>query len=393
MNIARILVVLWLSISLAACGGGGGSNNSLGSSSEDSSSEDSSSEGSGSEDSGSEENESEVGGGVGNNETDDSNCAFGTMFGSTCVTPKLNCSDLDSGKVYIRGTYVPNNDRFALGDPEDPTATCIGFPDNRIGSIRHDGRYIYIIDDDDGKQIAEFVPDQLAVDEEDVAWNYPENPELNDTVLRDLSVPFCAVPELVLSPDSNDFVYSCDDTWYRQDGSLVVGMESQEESILALLQDGSVITTRFNLSKIRRIDPQGSAQSITFEGDVNVFTQKLIKSKHTENGLWLLLEDSDDIYTRWLLQGTTAVLDGQYAGMPENTWALGSFQMDGDGNLWLIGQHYAGERYVLIIVKRPLTPNISEIIYSEPDTLDLVWWTETAYPYIFIDDASLVTGP
>lgn len=308
---------------------------------------------------------------------------------------EATCSSFDPDKVYLLGTYAEGAAYLdSLVDPENPILGCTGFGTySNKGAIMQDGSYIY----EEQLDIFSFVydpvePDQLTSGTSNGGtWSYPDNPTSNDILLHTVTATGCGVGSITPSPTNSNFLYTCpNDTWYRQDGTLVEGVSGNMD-IYALLSNDSVLTSSSSIDDVQIIDITGVATDVTFIDAPNL-NAKLTGAKHTNQGLWLTVKD-DNVYTRWLLQGSTATQEGQFASISDSITIVGTCSiLDGEGNLWCPARDSSSGSLVDIIVKRPLTPSESVVVYTELDEPETTW-PNTANPFVFMHISYLVTGP
>jgi hypothetical protein len=301
------------------------------------------------------------------------------------------CPKLNDDRVYLSGIFrrQPTREPAAIALPTEPRHSCVGFENTNYGIpgiIRPtDGKFLWLLD---GK-IRVFTPDQMGWDSKSKELIYPDDPVANDGTVE----VTCAteVSSFLIQPQSGEVYYRCDGNWYRENKGLVIVPE--RNSVLAVLPDDSIITKldrgdeKFTLSLV---DTNGDAIEIETPVDVGII-QTL---RQTSDGTRLVVDFGLSMRL-WKIVGSVATEEGVFAGLPADTVKLSNraMRLDSDGVLWQFvdvetssGLHYDG------IVKRPLRPEQSEIVYHEgmaPSIAD----QKLRDPFVYSYQGYLITGP
>ena len=295
-----------------------------------------------------------------------------TTSTGTSASASLDCLNLDPDKVYLRGTLVEGlAGRDAIIDPADPTRFCLGFASGSSapGQVMGDGKYIH----EDSETIYSMVPEPF---DTDAVGNesYPANPLANDTVLLISPATFCGIRLIMVNPDNDVIYYSCPNNTIYAGASSVPYYSLGNGDLLSVLADGSMLVAEFNTLKI--VDTSLVETPITTPATVTTsfLTARLFTDPVTSNpSVWVVVEDGANPLQRWSIDLTTLIVrdDGDFADAPANIAGNENFsklKLDGDGNLWQIGDD-TSQTAVDVIIKRPILSSgePASVVYSEAD--------------------------
>ena len=286
----------------------------------------------------------------------------------------LDCSELDPGRVYLRGTLQEGSgERDAIIDPADPTRFCLGFVAgvSADGLVSDSGNYIH----EQGLTIYSMVQEAFDIETTNNRSTrvYPATPLANDTALLTTTAPSCAIGLIMTHPANDTIYYSCpNNTIHTQDSVPYYSLGNGE--LLSVLANGSMLVAEFDELKLvdtnlveTPIAPPGPGFS-----SVRYLTAKSFVDPVTLNpSVWLVVEDDPNPLQRWSIDLTTLVvtIDGDFSAEPANTAAQNfSSKLDGNGSLWQIGVDTT-DAFVDIIMTRPLSSSgvPATVVYTESD--------------------------
>jgi len=281
----------------------------------------------------------------------------------------LDCSNLDPGKVYLRGTLLEGTaGRDAIIDPADPTNFCLGLPygERADGQVSGSGKYIHA----EALTIYSMEPEPFDTDS---LGNqvYPANPLANDTALLTTTAPFCGIGVIMNNPDNNITYYSCPSNTIHTEAS-VPYYDLVNGALLSVLADGSMLVGEFYTLKI--VDTALVETTITTPGPTTVryLTARLFIDPITSNpSVWVVVANDTNPLQRWSIDLTTLVVtnDGDFSTVPANIMEQNySNKLDGNGDLWQIGSDTTGS-FIDVIIERPILSSgvPATVVYTEAD--------------------------
>ena len=293
---------------------------------------------------------------------------------SISVTPTatnyLDCSNLDPAKVYLRGTLQEGlAGREAIIDPADPTTLCVGLPSGASadGQVTGGGRYIH----DESQTIYSMVQELFDRDAFD-AEVYPATPLANDTALLTTTAAACGIGLIMNNAANNITYYSCPNNTIHTDASVPYYSLGNGE-LLSVLANGSMLIGEFNQLSIFGLNPTFTETPLnTGAVGVSYLTARLFIHPITTNpSVWVVMDDGAGTLQRLSIELTTFMVtnDGDFTAAPVNiTEQDNSSKLDGDGNLWQMGDDTTGV-FIDVIIERPILSSgvPSSVVYTETD--------------------------
>lgn len=294
---------------------------------------------------------------------DDTSQGDSTADDSTTEAPwDFTCASFDPSRVYLYGTLSEGlGYQDALVDPTTPTEFCVGFETSGSAPRVHpfDGHVLFI-GGDYPVGILEFVADPFA-------WmpdgnpDYPVEPFANDPVV--LASPCdetSALWYLRLSPIDGRPYTSCTGAWFDADSVPIAITEFARD--IAIAPDGRLLAQEPDeLIVVAPGDSEPTALAMPRA------SATVVAGRVHGDGLWLAAVDGSRVF-RWFLSGDVIVEDGEYA--ETNTGpaylATESGVIDGNGDFVHFAQG-VDEVFNDAIVRRPLAPGTTEIIYREDE--------------------------
>lgn len=299
----------------------------------------------------------------------DEDCANLTSITPPTASNSLDCSNLDPGKVYLRGTLQEGvAGRDAIIDPADPASFCLGLPvgASADGQVSGDGKYIH------AEALTIYSMESEPFDTDPFgAQIYPATPLANDTALLTTTAAACGIGLIMNNPDNNITYYSCPNNTIHTEAS-VPYYSLGNGALLSVLADGSMLVGVFDTLKI--VDTVLVETTITTPGPVSVryLTARLFVDPVTLNpSVWLVVENGVNPLQRWSIDLTTRVVtnDGDFSTVPANiTEDKFSSKLDGDGDLWQMGSDTTGI-FIDVIIERPILSSgvPATVVYTEAD--------------------------
>jgi len=299
----------------------------------------------------------------------DEDCADSTSTTPPTAINYLDCSNLDPGKVYLRGTFQEGSaGRDAIIDPADPTSFCLGFPAGASadGQVSGNGKYIH----EEALTIYSMEPEPFDIDPLG-AEVYPATPLANDTAILTSPATGCGIGLVMNNSDNNITYYSCPNNTIHTDASSPYYSLGNGE-LLSVLADGSMLVGEFDTLRI--VDLALVETPITTPGPVTVsyLTARLFTDPVTFNpSVWVVVEDGANPLQRWSIDLTTLVVtnDGDFSAVPVNiTEQDFSSKLDANGDLWQTGRDTTGT-FIDVIIERPILSSgvPASVVYTEAD--------------------------
>ena len=306
--------------------------------------------------------------------------------------PPAYCGALDPGTVYLLGVIVEGDGHDAIAQFAHPEQPCIGLAthDEYAASIRPDGRVVWKHWNDD--LLFVYVPDLFQWDASSKYASQPADPQQNDIPIP---TPMCdadAGPITVtffVDPTDGSVVYRCryGGAWYDGGGKVVAaeGIELAKVGTYGLKLASSTPAN----SGCTLVDVAGTETPVTGpDGDI-------LGVRAHQNGFWMVNRplSSTDLQL-WQVDGTGQALQlGTYASVPAAAVEADErIVLDGDGNAYQLG-HDAQDTMVDVVIKHPLGPAESMVVYTEKGLPDNDFQVYPPKVCVRIHISGLITGP
>jgi hypothetical protein len=294
------------------------------------------------------------------------------------------CHTLDPGRVYLLGVLTEGNGVDSVALPESPSDICAAVYSHYDGVIRPtDGSLMYI-DWEDG-HVRSFVADAFVYNADLDQWQYAEDPLANDGVIQAACGSGRATFGIKVNPETGETYHQCggDTDYYDESGQVVEP------------GDGTILHFGYGGHRLLRVGT-GAFAVQTADGTVTevqeVEAEEPAAIRAGEDGFWVVLRGDEDELTRWhISHDGAAELQGSYAAPPADYRVSWETDIDGEGNIYQTASGpESGED---AIIKRPLSPATSTVVYTEARTPDWAQDWENRRFFIKMHGSNLVTGP
>lgn len=340
---------------------------------------------------------------LGDGSNDRSTPVFDASFDAP-ETGTINCTNtFDPNKVYLHGTTTEATSDDIISTLSPPYEVCIyakGTNGNGPSVIRGDKKFMYTPTKSSALYL--FAPDTLVYDMG--KWTLPPSPETNDTLLPtpkcsgDLNTGY-AYPDV-----PGDYAYKCllGGAFASDGGPIgtpIFDGGPPGTGLFALGYTGHVLRTSPDFggggdvgffiedsagNRVRFNDPallNNTGQTVRAQPDG--FWYVVFGKSGAPDQLWKLGFD-----------GNTTVV-GTYSPTPPSTGvSAGIAKLDSTGAMYQLGT--GPDPLIDIVIKRPLAPGASSIVYDESKgPAGSNDFTKTTPPILYakIHNSNLVTGP
>ncbi len=325
--------------------------------------------------------------------TSASDCASWQLCDSAHV-----CVDeqLDPAGVIVTGEFQGSDypvyglTGFAPIDAPTHARWVLGASGVLSSSIDPSGNLDYLVLEAGGETIRRFVPDPLRWDPFQY-WSAPLAPFDNDPVLVTHSTACPRIGKFILQAGTGAILYRCvystPEGFYDEGGTLRMIAQGSGDDVLAWTAGGFMLG--LNDSSPVVIDPAGVATLVT--GLPRGFIAEARAEGTGFRVAYYVYNFGEDSLESWIVGAdAVATREGTFAAAPLGIAPSGDIALDPAGNVFSL------DGFVGVVVKRPLEPGVSTVVYEEnvpPGANDSR--TVPFQPYLTVSAgfSALVTGP